>query len=84
MRTEDHKESSHDATSTWEEMKKEMRNDHKESSHHASWVARDKMKDLRQTEIIRDYVKTFSSLLWDIKDMSDEDKFFNFVSILKP
>jgi len=44
----------------------------------------DKLKDLKQTEIVHDYVKAFSSLLLDRKGMSDENKLFNFISRLKP
>ena len=32
---------------------------------------------------MRDYVKEFSSLMLDIKNMSEEDKLFNFVSGLQ-
>ena len=42
------------------------------------------MKNLRQKGTVRDYVKEFNSLLLDIKNISDEDKLFNFVSGLKP
>jgi len=42
------------------------------------------MKDLKQTGIVCANVKTFSSLFLDIKGTSEEDKFFNFVSGLKP
>ena len=33
---------------------------------------------------MREYVKTFSSLMLDIKNMSEEDKLFNFISGLQP
>ena len=33
---------------------------------------------------MREYVKTFSSLMLDIKNMSEEDKLFNFMSGLQP
>ena len=32
---------------------------------------------------VRDYVKDFSSLMLDIKNMSDDDKLFNFMSGLQ-
>ena len=50
----------------------------------AAWLARESMKNLRQKGTVRDYVKEFNSLLLDIKNISDEDKLFNFVSGLKP
>ncbi|KAK4380949.1 hypothetical protein Sango_3015800 [Sesamum angolense] len=33
--------------------------------------------------IVRDYVKEFSSLMLDVRDMSEEDKLFNFLSGLQ-
>ena len=44
------------------------------------WVVKEALKRLRHIESIRDYVKEFSSLMLDIKNMSDEDKLFNFMS----
>ena len=41
--------------------------------------ARDCLKTLRQTGSIRDYVNEFSSLILDINNMSEEDKFHNFL-----
>ena len=37
------------------------------------------LRGLRHTGSVRDYVKEFSSLLLDIRDMSEEDKLFNFM-----
>ena len=42
------------------------------------------MKKLKHTGSVRDYVKDFSSLMLDIKNMSDEDKLFNFMPRLQP
>lgn len=49
----------------------------------ASWIARESLRHLRQTCIVREYVKKFTSLLLDIRDMAEADKLFNFVSGLK-
>ena len=49
-----------------------------------AWVARDSLKKLKQTSTVREYVKTFSSLMMDMKNMSEEDKLFNFMSSLQP
>ena len=49
-----------------------------------TWVARDSLKKLKQTGTVRNYVKTFISLMLDIKNMSEEDKLFNFMSSLQP
>ena len=44
-----------------------------------SWVAKESLKRLRHIESVRKYVKEFNSLMLDIKNMSKEDKFFNFM-----
>ncbi|KAL6312213.1 hypothetical protein AAG906_025555 [Vitis piasezkii] len=44
-----------------------------------AWVARESLKKLRHTGSVRDYVKEFSSLMLDIKNMLDKDKLFNFM-----
>lgn len=38
---------------------------------------------MRQTRTVREYVKEFSSCLLDIKDMSESDKLFNFLTRLQ-
>ena len=43
-------------------------------------MAREALKRLKHTESVRDYVKNISSLMLDIKNMSKEDKLFNFMS----
>ena len=43
------------------------------------WVARESLKKLKWTSFFIDYVKEFSSLILDIKDMSKVDKLFNFM-----
>ncbi|KAL6323809.1 hypothetical protein AAG906_003430 [Vitis piasezkii] len=44
-----------------------------------AWVASESLKRFRHTRSVRDYVKEFSSLMLDIKNMLEEDKFFNFM-----
>ena len=41
------------------------------------------MKGLKHTNLVRDYVKEFSSLMLNIRNMSNEDKLFNFISGLQ-
>ena len=48
-----------------------------------AWMVRESLKKLKQTDSVRDYVKEFSSLILDIKDMSEVDKLFNFLSGLQ-
>lgn len=48
-----------------------------------TWVTRESLNKLKQTSSIRDYIKEFSSLILDIKDMFKVDKLFNFMSGLQ-
>lgn len=48
------------------------------------WVAREALKSLRHTGVVRDYVKMFNSLMLDLRNMSEDDKLFDFMSILQP
>ncbi|RVW60334.1 Transposon Tf2-2 polyprotein [Vitis vinifera] len=52
-------------------------------SHQHCVGAREALKRLRHTGSVREYVKEFSSLILDIKNMSEEDKLFNFMSGLQ-
>ena len=47
-----------------------------------TWMAWESLKKLKQMGSIKDYVKEFSSLILDIKDMFEVDKLFNFMSRL--
>lgn len=46
----------------------------------ASWLVRESLKKLKHTGLMKDYIKEFSSLMLDIKNMGDENKLFNFIS----
>ena len=48
-----------------------------------AWVARESLKKLKHKGFVRDYVKEFNSLLLDIKNVSEEEKIFNFLSRLQ-
>lgn len=48
-----------------------------------TWVARESLKRLRHIGFVREYVKEFSSLMLEIKDMLEENKLFNFMSKLQ-
>lgn len=67
---------------TWDVLKKELRDQFLPLN--SAWVARESLKGLKHTGLVRDYVKEFSSLMLDIKNMSEEDKLFNFISGLQP
>ncbi|RVW30894.1 Transposon Tf2-12 polyprotein [Vitis vinifera] len=66
---------------TWETLKKELKDQFLPTN--TAWVARETLKRLRHTGSVREYVKEFSSLMLDIKNMSEEDKLFNFMSGLQ-
>ena len=67
---------------TWEVLRKELSDQFLPCN--TAWVARESLKKLKHTGTVRDYVKEFSSLLLDIRNMSEEDKMFNFLSGLQP
>ncbi|KAH0669920.1 hypothetical protein KY289_024413 [Solanum tuberosum] len=52
---------------TWNKLMKEMRDQFLPSN--ASWLARDKLKRLRQTGSVRDYIKEFTSVMKNVKDL---------------
>ena len=66
---------------TWETLKKELKDQFLPTK--TTWMARESLKKLKQTGSVKDYVKEFSSLILDIKDMSKVDKLFNFMSGLQ-
>lgn len=47
-------------------------------------MAQEALKKLRHTGSLRDYIKEFSSLMLDIKNMPKEEKLFNFFCRLQP
>ncbi|XP_047335399.1 uncharacterized protein LOC124938921 [Impatiens glandulifera] len=71
-----------DKIDTWEVMKRELKEQFLLGN--ASWLARESLRRLRHTGSTREYVKSFSSLLLDIRDMSEQDKLFNFLTGLQP
>ena len=62
---------------TWETLKKESKDQFLHTN--IAWVARESLKMLRHTGLVRDYVKEFSSLMLDMKNMLEKDKLFNFM-----
>ena len=65
----------------WETLKKELKEQFLPCN--TSWVAKEALRCLKHTSTVRKYVKQFSSLLLDIRDMSEEDKIFNFMLSLQ-
>uniref|UniRef100_A0A803PL58 Uncharacterized protein n=1 Tax=Cannabis sativa TaxID=3483 RepID=A0A803PL58_CANSA len=67
---------------TWDVLKKELKDQFLRGN--TAWIAPESLKKLKHTGSVRAYAKEYSSLLLDIKNMSEEDKMFNFLSGLKP
>ena len=65
----------------WEILKKELKDQFLPTN--TAWMARESLKKLKQTGSVMEYVKEFSSLILDIKNMSKVDKLFNFMSGLQ-
>ena len=62
---------------SWEALRKELKDQFLPTN--TAWVARDALKKLKQTATVKEYVKTFSSLMLDIRNMFEDDKLFNFM-----
>lgn len=78
-RTED---KSRSEISSWSELKKELRDQFLPAN--SGWQAREALRRVKHDKTVRDYVKEFTSVMLDVKGMSEEDKVFNFVSNLQP
>ncbi|KAK4381873.1 Transposon Ty3-G Gag-Pol polyprotein [Sesamum angolense] len=70
-----------DRIETWDVLKKELKDQFLPCN--TSWLARESLRKLKHAGTVRDYVKEFSSLMLDVRDMSEEDKLFNFLSGLQ-
>ncbi|KAK4403117.1 hypothetical protein Sango_1052400 [Sesamum angolense] len=80
-RLSDDASANRDRIKTWGVLKKELKDQFLPCN--TSWLARESLRKLKHSGTVRDYVKEFSSLTLDIRDMSEEDKLFNFLSGLK-
>lgn len=67
---------------SWERLKEELKLQF--FPENVEYNARRALRDLKHTGTIREYVKQFSALMLDIKDMSEKDKLFFFLEGLKP
>nr|CAD1844782.1 unnamed protein product [Ananas comosus var. bracteatus] len=67
---------------TWEDLKKKLKAQFLPEN--VEFIARRNLRRLQQTGSIREYVKQFSALMLDIRDMSEKDKLFHFLEGLKP
>lgn len=67
---------------TWDDLKRELKAQFLPEN--VEFIARRNLRRLQQTGSIREYVKQFSALMLDIRDMSEKDKLFHFLEGLKP
>ncbi len=63
---------------TWEELKQELKIHFYPEN--VDYLARRRLRDLRQTGSVQDYVKQFTTIMLDIRDMTEKDKLFAFVA----
>ncbi|KAK4381519.1 hypothetical protein Sango_2961700 [Sesamum angolense] len=80
-RLSDDASANRDRIETWDVLKKELKDQFLPCN--TSWLARESLRKLKHAGTVRDYVKEFSSLMLDVRDMSEEDKLFNFLSGLQ-
>ncbi|KAK4383413.1 hypothetical protein Sango_2777100 [Sesamum angolense] len=80
-RLSDDASANRDKIETWDVLQKELKDQFLRCN--TSWLARESIRKLKHAGIVRDYVKEFSSLMLDVRDMSEEDKLFNFLSGLQ-
>ncbi|KAF2282496.1 hypothetical protein GH714_044019 [Hevea brasiliensis] len=67
---------------TWDDFKKALKAQFYPEN--VAYNARCKLAELQHTGSIREYVRSFTALMLDIKDMSEADRLFNFQKGLKP
>ena len=66
---------------SWEDLKRELRDQF--FPENVEYIARKKLLALKQTGSIREYVRQFSTLMLDIRGMSEKDKTFLFINGLQ-
>lgn len=74
-------DSSRQPITDWPEMKQEQGNLFLPCN--VQWLARDFLRRLRQTGSVREYVKSFQSLMLEVVSISEEDKLSNFMAGLQ-
>ena len=66
---------------TWEQMKADLREQFLPCN--VAWQARESLRGLKHVGSVREYVKAFQSLMLNVKNMSEDDKLFNFMAGLQ-
>ncbi|KAK4422090.1 hypothetical protein Salat_2160000 [Sesamum alatum] len=77
-RLSDDASANRDRIETWDVLRKELKDQFLPCN--TSWLVRELLQKLKHSGTIRDYMKEFSSLMLDIKEMAEKDKLFNFPS----
>jgi hypothetical protein len=67
----------HSKIKIWDRFKQKLKE--KFLSSNTSWIAREELKKLRHEKSVQEYVKSFISLILNIKNMFEEDKLSNFM-----
>ncbi|KAL0393058.1 UNVERIFIED_CONTAM: hypothetical protein Sradi_2528600 [Sesamum radiatum] len=80
-RLSDDASANRDKIETWDVLKKKLKDQFLPCN--TSWLARESLWKLKHANTVRDYVKEFSYLILDVRDMFEEDKLFNFLSRLQ-
>ena len=81
IRSSDDDAASQPKIEMWKTLKKKLKDQFLPTN--TTWMARESLKKLKKMDSVRDYVKESSSLIFDIKDMFEVDKLFNFMSRLQ-
>jgi len=80
-RTKDDLSAGRPMIETWDRLKQELKEQFLPNN--TSWIAWEELKRLKHERSVREHVKSFSSLILDIENMSEEDRLFNFMSGLQ-
>ena len=67
---------------TWEDLKKELQTQFLPEN--VGFIVRRNLRNLRQTGSVQEYVKVFVALMLDLRDMSENDKLYQFMDGLQP
>lgn len=67
---------------SWADLKRELKAQFLPEN--VEYLARRQLRELKHTGTVREYVKQFSALMLDIKDMAEYDKLFYFMEGLQP
>ena len=65
----------------WEQMKTSLKAQFGPGNQ--SWVARNELMQIRHTTKIQAYIKAYTSVMLEIKDMSEEDRLYHFMKGLQ-